>query len=60
MLITVFKDNFYMPNTSVVITQTEVSIGLHCIYHIRLMHSLVLLLGKLHNVVVITQTEHYY
>ena len=33
-LITVFKDDFYMPNTSVVITQTEVSIGLHCIYHI--------------------------
>ena len=23
MLITVFKDDFYMPNTSVVITQTE-------------------------------------
>ena len=53
-LITVFKDDFYMPNTSVVITQTEVSIGLHCIYHIRLTYSLVLLLGKLHNIVVIT------
>ena len=36
-LVTVFKDIVYTQITSVLITQTEVSISLHCTYHIRLM-----------------------